>query len=1029
MKRKILFLISLMFSFILSSCSESIQENVLSYGAEKSYGSVSFSLSDTKARVVYYPENISISRIQLLGSCSGSELLEKEYKDLASLKSAKLNVPTGVWSFRINAYTGTGDSEVLYGIGTADSVNVVKNGLVTVKIDLKETNDSGVLELSVSFPDGAELSKVSIGNYEGASFSSTKDVNTFDSSVSGNVKTVTKDISIEAGYYSIIFNFSYGTQEIKRSCFVKVSPGHKTSVSLKYSELNFKYGILYDNDPFHDYSDFVKDGLYDPTSYRDSFILSEDITLPEIETNEHYDFLGWSTSYDEVKLVGTDGTGWKAGTIKNTVSLYPVFEGKTYSINWYDFNGNPLSSKNAATVLKSAKYGSMIDIPALDEMVSSKHTDANPVKCSGIFKDSACSQEVDPDVQLEVTGDLDFYVQWEVQNVYVDEVKGKLTNYGTSPTDAVSSLELAKKILAKKYLDNKTLYAVSALTKNLYELTGITDEQYGNAVVKRYETLVSDPIIKICDADSSVVLSEVTIDGGAIWNSGKGPAALTGGDTATVNDGISAQCSAITVEAGCNLILGQNTIIVDNCNVTATGNYLGGGISNSGTLVLDGIIIRRCFGYCGGGIYSRNLNDLSSSGAKLEFLSGTIGGDSLDDGNGSNTNGGGICVKSGTFVMGSESSIPKVTNNRAGSLIYKGKAAAGCAGGGISLDGYDSKSSYNSTTVSASIVSGNVSHNVAHNVVTKGTEGNIGTGGGFYFRKIEISSAKNCSLINNSAYQNGGGFTLAVDSKILEMDSFDISNNEITSLASDSNAGGAGISATGNNSILVLKDCQIKNNSMTSGLKGSGIYISTSNPSITLSGSTAFAENDIYYSTRNSNKIKISGDCNVSADIALSEYTLGKEIFDFIQESFAASKISNFNLKGSTDWALEAKGQYGVLTWNGASGSGMIVPDFSEKFYIKLSSGNEGLAGADLDVTFAAFSTDAGGASVVCSDWEIKVVQGDAVYNFEIDSSPASFKTVKFKASDGWPKDEYTLVVYAKCDGMYSGGTFKIKLN
>lgn len=226
----------------------------------------------------------------------------------------------------------------------------------------------------------------------------------------------------------------------------------------------------------------------------------------------------------------------------------------------------------------------------------------------------------------------------------------------------------------------------------------------------------------------------IAVDGGCTANCGAGGTPSGGVTVFTVNNGVTATISGLTIQHG------------------NAGSGNGGGINNSGTLtVTNSIVTGNSAGGGGGGIYSQG---------PLSVTGGMIGGPNPADGNQSGGSGGGVFLSSAIAVNTNFSlSGVTVSHNTANDPQTSG------GGGGIRLElhNYLDTATITNSTISA-------------NTATDGPGGDGGDGGG----------------ISNYSVNDGAG-----NSSVTTITGSTISGNTCHDSGTSSDAVGGGIANFG----------------------------------------------------------------------------------------------------------------------------------------------------------------------------------------------------------------------------------------
>ncbi|MUG99430.1 hypothetical protein F7734_46945 [Scytonema sp. UIC 10036] len=295
---------------------------------------------------------------------------------------------------------------------------------------------------------------------------------------------------------------------------------------------------------------------------------------------------------------------------------------------------------------------------------------------------------------------------------------------------------------------------------------------------------------------------------------------LTGENSVTVSGNQASRVFEIAAEATVTL---NGLIIADGRGNLPNG--FGGGINNSGSLIIDNSIVRNHQAMYGGGIYNLGTITVNNSTISNNFVSGMgLGG------------GGGI-YNLGTITVNNST----ISNNSESGL-------GGNGGGGIHNAGGVVIVNHSSINDNRSFASGNEGrgggiYNVGGNITLSNSTlngnssgGRGGSGGGIYNNasgKVTLLHTTVSSNRLTSGFADSGGGIF--NDGILTVSNSTINDN--TSIGGSLSGAGGGIY---NNGILTVSNSTIANNASGTGLVrggGGGIY-NNNNGSLTVSNST-----------------------------------------------------------------------------------------------------------------------------------------------------------------------------------------------
>ncbi len=414
------------------------------------------------------------------------------------------------------------------------------------------------------------------------------------------------------------------------------------------------------------------------------------------------------------------------------------------------------------------------------------------------------------------------------------------------------------------------------------------------------------------------------------------------GGTISTNTANGTTASSVYGGGGVGMGSGGSSLIMSG-DAAISGNKAmngsGGGVlvyRNSSLILNDNAVINNNMAKVGGGVYISGGSGLT--GGTFNMKSGEISG------NTATTNGGGV------FYCGTNLNYP-VTFNMEGGKICGNEA--GSSGGGVCLD------SAASSAAILTITDGMVSENkavdgagiyaycqsgspatqtltltravIANNVSSNTTNG----GGGIYLSSFDNSCINQTLTVTDSKFRNnegaiGGGLGAGSTSAITIKGTSFIENK--------ATMGGGGISITGNPAnytpVVKISDSSFTRNEVTGGVpnvyggggiclfwkgaltvdkvsfegnksvnNGGGVYINSSNPTVTVRGATTFTNNEatadgggIY--TASPSKLTTANDTVFSGNKASRAYDYG------IANKGSAGAYSNIDWNGGNSIPL-----------------------------------------------------------------------------------------------------------------------------
>ena len=673
---------------------------------------------------------------------------------------------------------------------------------------------------------------------------------------------------------------------------------------------------------------------YDNQQYQVRGKYGRDVLLTEwpVNSKQGYKFYGWTTqaedevtkeNYDEAIAIIEKEIPKKFPL--NYIDYYPVFGPMVYDLTFKDQFGKTISGTFDET--KKWTYDGN-DLP-LD---SPSDVDSDVAVFEGWYvnnpncdnEDSKLSSSGSnwslPVDKLNGINDV-LYAKWNYKKIYVDPENGSDENKGMSPEQALKTIAHAIEYAPEKIM------LCSALTDpddicclNGFDTSGISIERYSASNV------ISFPFIHIkagSQLPEDKKLNNITLDGGADFQSDdNGPYLFTYDSNYSYeeqttksrkrNDGVESS-TALIINEGI-MFIGDSVILRNNLNNSEEG----GAIYNTGTLTLSAtagyeiIIENNNSAKYGGGIYHKTINNLTLNNVIIRNNSASspiIEGKGGDSGQG-----GGIFINSENL-----DGNPKITLTNV--QILNNRAVT--SGGGLA-------STANAARNRPEIYMTDVKVN--HNFVASKNNAK-GSGGGIYAIWTNLTIT-NGNVKDNISGVNGGGITAAQGVPLV------CSNVIIENNTAYGNGGGISTTA-GSNGVILSDGSKLLNNHLGNETgKGSAVYMA--NSAITIKNGYIDHNNDVYFTTSNSEVI-LTDETSLSSDsyaenngiIALLTpdiYDEGKIIITNKKTS-GGNFASLFKVSDSPDgkkWAIkqESENSNGILDCisSDAGGSGIENP-------------------------------------------------------------------------------------------------------
>ena len=384
-----------------------------------------------------------------------------------------------------------------------------------------------------------------------------------------------EDSALPSGTYRIVFKF-YGSQGETLylntySEIVRISGGIITEKTRWLYSLNDVYTITW-----HLNGGSLKNSGDSLVEYYSIHSDYTQITFPELERNG-YKWGGWYTTPNPSNTDSpiTDFPSNQIGDVE-------------YWANW--IQGHKLSYvivNNSKQYPISDELAESYNLPLSHDEVTGtnlnvyKITDGESptnINCAFYYDSNlAAAQLISGGIigGSDITDDTTIYIEPEISHVYLSPTVGNDDNLGFNVSTPVQSVQVAEDWLGSDAA--KIIYVKNSISS----ITEIEDLSHG-AIVKRHSSMKSSPIL---DLSGSVTLSDVTIDGGAIW----GSVPATSSVKTCTNTGLKVTASIITVAS--NATLNMNSVIITNNDNTSLS---GTALNISGTVTMQNCEITNC---------------------------------------------------------------------------------------------------------------------------------------------------------------------------------------------------------------------------------------------------------------------------------------------------------------------------------------------------------------------------------------------------------------------------------------------------
>lgn len=885
-----LFFISLLFSCtnLLNDGSNKVSQKNASGDADMTYITISvLGYTDSMAnnsRTLLPPaeDGSSVTKYKLYGvlkstSNTGYEIDESKeelgnWTELSALSSDTIAIIPGTWDFYLYAYKKDGDEEKVYASAKIENTEVGdQSGALNLDFtfsfdDSEFTSGSMSVEIEVPY---SQVTKAIVQLYTFNSSNekvyqtlSKSEYTPSGGSSSQNASFTIEESGIASGYYFLKIDFYTGSADeasASRVQYVKILGGQTTSGDLTYTQLNNSYSITY-QDAISDDTDESVSNEDNPTSFNSSTSVSL-----EDPVCEHYDFAGW---YESSDFSGSAISSWSAGAKSGNVTLYAKWTPKVYPVVFYDFAGGQDTGKTYSGTYTdfeesdtsssgyALSYKSSIPVESFDE-TANPLSDANYVNFVGWYTSPDCTSDseiadtdtLDSSFLTDTDGDesgdtLILHAKWNYAVVYVDPASsagGDNGNRGFSTSEPLLTIDEAKKYMEGNEVA-QVVYLLSTASiesaSSANNPSGFSDTSTYGAVtnpviVKRHSTYLDGALFEITTTEQ-ITLSNVTIDGGAVWDE-SGAAGTNSGLKATA-----VLIDAYNTDYQTDLLLDENVILQNNANTNSSPTSVsnrGSGILITGTLTSNSKTnqIRTCYSTYGSAIEA-------VTNSTVNFYKGVIGGSSAADANYSTYAGAALnCdFKSSPTTEGSTVILGAATNASDGSDLVISNNVCG-RDGVLVIYGTSSLEAYNITL-------SNNSGSERSSAFYAGYNSNAKFIGGY--------------ISNNDLNSSGTGACLCTDSSsTLSMSGVEISSN------THSNGPASGIFSNSTSDKLILDNVIMSDNTCSG--DGGDIY---TKGNVYISGESYLGDvyvssSDVYLYPRNYYDASNTGDTSVSSPL------------------------------------------------------------------------------------------------------------------------------------------------------------------
>ena len=684
LKRKKLFSLILSLTFIaaalFTSCkNDSSGDSALSEPAKN--GTVKIILQQPKPKakkanartVLPEVELDKITLINLKGVHDGQLVNIATWDSSSQLNSADpLSLDLGDWELTLTATLDNGCT-----FSDSKSVEIVLAENKEVTFTLESDSDYGGISLHFNLANQVRAATFELRRYSNNSLVDEGEltVQTDPCIMKYERNPLTNPLVEDT--YRIIFNFYADSAKSlllnTYSEIIRVRGGF-TSTAIRTLDLNNLYHITWQSN--------LSDTNGDPIPAADLLVSGElveafslhssSITLPVLEKSG-YIFDGW---YSDSGL--NDYVTGQIFTIDSSTDMEDkIFFAKwrkiyliTYKIATHTGITVPMPSSMLASYPSELNQGEEITLPA------PSFTDGEEKADSAI---SFISYNIDSSSGPALTGNASGYILSGIaghanaisdnvviyilvnpHHAYINTTSGNDNNLAFNVNTPAKSVEAAMGWLkgADPY-KNPVLYAMTPISSNTdigklsnLSVLPVNSGQYGGAILKRHSSMTTGCMISV--TSGSAEISDVTIDGGAVWyKDGASLPANTCVSEATNNTsagGVSTTSELVYVASNATLTM-SNVNMQNNDNTSSTGKTF----ALYGTADLTTCTIKNCKSDLGGGMYV--IKKLTARMCEISYNYAT-------------TNGGGLNVSSSADVTLDDVSFFKNKATLNGGAIY-----------------------------------------------------------------------------------------------------------------------------------------------------------------------------------------------------------------------------------------------------------------------------------------------------------------------------------------------------------------------
>ena len=532
----------------------------------------------------------TITKITLRGT--HNEVTSNLYTWNSFYDVGSVMIEVGTWDLELivinNGQTFTSETE---------TVEVEFNTTKDVSFTLSTSSTEGGINLNIDFSGEAVAATYILYNFPSDTEESSGDLTV----VSGSIKTVTynRDAAtnpIAKGTYRLEVKFwADGDPKILLNTYseiIRVKAGF-TSSGTRYIDLNNLYNITYEADG----------GAILTGSYVNNYSLhSGTIALPTLKRSG-YKFEGW---FKDSALTNGPVTEFdvRTETSLSDKTFYAKWS-KVCAITYYIANQTATAKSDCIQLtddqceewglVQSHTQGQETELP-LNPIKNENNVEITLAgytlgTLSGTALSSNGSKYIIP---ATVSTNTEIYVRVKSHIAYIDpSITSEENNLPFNPSTPAKSVETALKWLKNADSDKSPVLYVKSSIKSADEvlaLNGLSRNvtnnsgQYGGAVVKRYSTLKSSPVINLTEGTVDKI-EYVTIDGGANW----GTIPSNSSVSACTNNGLQVTSPLVTVGSAATLKM-EHVTLMNNDNNNTSGTTL----NILGTVEMTFCYIKNC---------------------------------------------------------------------------------------------------------------------------------------------------------------------------------------------------------------------------------------------------------------------------------------------------------------------------------------------------------------------------------------------------------------------------------------------------